>query len=262
MAEDDATSRLAPALERGARILDYVARSRSTPTLTEIARDLAIAKSSTHTLCNTLTELELLVRRADRTFRIGPYVMRWANAFVRQSDVAAEFATLCDEEADLPGAAISLTVLEEGEVICIAARNPAVAHERLECRAGMRLPACFTAAGKAFLSCMSAFEVRRLYRDGLPPAPTPQSVRDIDALLAELAAVRRNGFSVEDRQAAEGVVSFAALVLDSRNRPMAAVAVSLPTNRMAEDFRERIVANVRRIAGRLSHRMGADLGRP
>ncbi len=260
MAADDAPSRLVPALERGVRILDYVARSRSTPTLTAIARDLDIAKSSAHTLCNTLTTLELLIRRPDQTFRIGPYVMRWANAFVQQSDVAAEFATLWDEETELPGATITLTVFENGEVVYIAARNSAVSHGFIEFRAGMRLPACFTATGKAFLSHMSDFEVRRLYRDGLPPPLTPHSVRDVDALLDELAMVRQSGFSYDDQQVAEGIVCFGASVLDSRNRPMAGVAVSLPADRLAGESQEKVISNVQRIATRLSHRMGADLG--
>jgi DNA-binding IclR family transcriptional regulator len=258
MAADDTPSRLVPALERGVRILDFVARSRSTPTLTEIARELSIAKSSAHTLCNTLTELELLIRRPDQTYRIGPYVMRWANAFVQQSDVAAEFATLWDEETELPGATITLTVLEDGEVVYIAARNSAVSHSLIEFRAGMRLPACFTATGKAFLSCMSEFEVRRLYREGLPAPMTPHSVRDVDALLAELAAVRQNGFSLDNQQVAEGIICFGASVFDSRNRPIAGVAVSLPADRLGEMAEEKVISNVQRIAARLSHRMGAD----
>ncbi|HTM76340.1 MAG TPA: IclR family transcriptional regulator C-terminal domain-containing protein, partial [Devosia sp.] len=57
----------------------------------------------------------------------------------------------------------------------------------------------------------------------------------------------------------EGIICFGASVLDSRNRPIAGVAVSLPTESMQEGERERVIANVQRIATRLSHRMGADL---
>ncbi len=254
-------SKLVPALERGVRILDFAARSKSYPTLTDIARHLDIAKSSAHTLCNTLVQLELLIRRPDQTFQLGPHVMRWSNAFTEQSDVAAEFASIWDRESELPGATITLTVLEGAEVVYIAARNSAVSHSLIEFRAGMRLPAAFTATGKSFLSYMTDFEVRRLYADGLPAPRTPMSVRSVDSLIDELHEIRGAGYSVDNQQVAEGIVCFGASVLDSRNRPIAGVAVSLPVDDVTDAKREQIIANVRRIATRLSHRMGADLGR-
>jgi len=250
-----------PALERGTRILDLVARSRNFLSLSDLARELKIARSTVHTLCHTLVNLELLIRRNDQTFQLGPHVMRWSNAFTMQSDVATEFASIWDQETELPGATITLTVLDGAEVVYIAARNSEVSHWLIDFRAGMRLPAAFTATGKAFLSHMSEFEVRRLFADGLPASRTPNSVQDMDRLLRELQEVRRNGYSCDDEQVAEGMICFGACVLDSRNRPIAGVAVSLPAEALTEEDRDRIIANVQRIATRLSHRMGADLSR-
>lgn len=260
MAQDELKTKLAPALERGARILDLVARCHSYLSLSDLSRELEIAKSSVHTLCNTLIQLDLLIRRPDQTFQIGPHVMRWSNAFTKQSDVATEFTTIWDQETELPGATITLSVLEGAEVIYIAARNSAVSHSLIEFRAGMRLPAAFTATGKAFLSHLSDFEVRRLFPDGLPAPRTPHSVQSLDVLLDELREVRLNGYSCDDEQCAEGLVCYGASVLDSRNRPVAGVAVSLPAEKMAAEEKAKIISDVQRIATSLSHRMGADLG--
>lgn len=248
-----------PALERGARILDLVARSKIFPSLSDVSRELGIARSTVHALCQTLVQLDLLIRRGDQTFQLGPHVMRWSNAFMQQSDVATEFATIWDQETELPGATITLTVLEGSEVVYIAARNSAVSHSLIEFRAGMRLPAAFTATGKAFLSHMTDFEVRKLFAQGLPEALTMHSVQDIDRLLDELRQIRGCGYSCDDQQVAEGIICFGASVLDSRNRPMAGVAVSLPADELPQEERDRVIANVQRIATRLSHRMGADL---
>ncbi|MCI5075869.1 IclR family transcriptional regulator [Oricola sp.] len=252
--------KLVPAVERATRILDVVARRRSHPSLSELARELDIAKSSVHTLCRTLVELNLLIRRPDQTYQLGPHLMRWSNAFTQQSDVATEFASIWDKETEMPGATITLSVLEGNEVVYIAARNSDVSHSLIDFRAGMRLPAAFTATGKSFLSHMSDFEVKRLYGDGLPTPRTPHSVQSMEHLLGELEQTRKNHYSVDNQQVAEGIVCFGASVLDSRNTPIAGVAVSLLAEDISEAEREKIIANVRRIASTLSTRMGADLG--
>lgn len=257
--EGGARAKLVPALERGVRILDTVARARSYPGLSDLARELDIAKSSVHTLCNTLIQLGLLIKRPDQTFCLGPHVMRWSNAFQQQSDLATEFAALWDRETGLPGATITLTVLDGNEVVYIAARNSDLSHPLFEFRAGMRLPAAFTATGKAFLSAMSDFEVRRLYPDGLPEPRTPGSVRTVEDLLQELQEVRERGYSCDNQQVAEGLVCFGAPVLDSRNRTMAGVAVSLLAEWLPPDQQEDVIAEVKRIAQQLSQRMGAEI---
>ncbi len=249
----------APALERGVKILDIVARLKTFPTLSDLARELGIARSSAHALCATLVQLDLLIRRGDQTFQLGPRVMRWSNAFAQQSDVATEFAALWDRETELPGATITLSVLEGDDVIYLAARNSSVSHALIEFRAGMRLPAAFTATGKAFLSHMSDFEVRRLYPDGLPIARTHKSVQDIDHLIEELRAIRSLGYSCDDEQVAEGIVCFGATVLNSLNRPIAAIAVSILAEALSDAIRTQVIADVRRIAGQLSRRMGAEV---
>jgi DNA-binding IclR family transcriptional regulator len=248
----------APALERGVRILDIVARAKNSPSLTEIARQLCIARSSAHALCSTLVQLDLLIRRSDQTYQLGPHVMRWSNAFDQQSDVATEFASLWDRETAMPGATITLSVLEGNEVVYIAARNSHLSHMLIEFRVGMRLPAAFTATGKAFLSHLNDFEVKRLYPDGLPPAKTGRSVQSFEQLFDELQLIQKNGYSVDDQQVAEGIICFGATVLNSLNRPIAAIAVSILETASPEE-RAIVVADVQRIAGQLSRRMGASL---
>ncbi|MEC9367445.1 MAG: IclR family transcriptional regulator [Pseudomonadota bacterium] len=251
--------KLVPAVERATRILDFVARSQAYPSLSDLTRELGLAKSSVHTLCRTLVQLNLLIRRPDQTYQLGPHLMRWSLAFSRQSDVAAEFASIWDKETEMPGATITLTVLEGNEVVYIAARNSAVSNSLVDFRAGMRLPAAFTATGKSFLSYMSDFEVKRLYADGLPEPRTPHSVRTLDKLLQELRETRERGYSIDNQQVAEGIICFGASVLDSRNMPIAGVAVSLLAEQTTEEDRKQIIANVKRITSRLSVRMGAEL---
>ena len=250
--------KLVPALERGTRILDIVAKANKSLSAAEIAREVGVARSSVHGLCTTLVQLNLLTKKPDQSYQLGPHVMRWANAFTRKSDVAAEFAAIWDQGTQLPGATITLSVLEGAEVVYVAARNSDMV-PNFDFRIGMRLPAPFTATGKSFLSHMNDFEIRKLLEGNFPQPRTSHSVADIDALLDELRIVRERGYSVDDEQVAEGMVCFAASVLNSRNRPIAGVAVSLPKGGFGKDEEARIVASVKEIADEISHRLGADI---
>lgn len=251
--------KLVPALERGKNVIDLVTRSKSPPTVSEIARELGMAKSSVSTICNTLVHLELLAKRPDQGFQLGPHVMRWANAFTAQSDVVSEFSTIWDRESELPGATITLSVLEETDVVYIAARNSGFSANLINFRVGMRLPAAFTATGKAILSYKSEIEVRKLFGSTFPKPMTSNSVRSVDQLLVELKSIRENGYSCDEEQVSEGVTCYGACVLNAANSPMAGIAVSILSEKMTDEQTMEIADGVKRIAKEMSRRMGADI---
>lgn len=250
--------KLVPALERGTRILDVVAKSSRPLSASDIGREIGAARSSVHGLCSTLVELDLLIKRPDQTYQLGPHIMRWANAFTHKSDVAAEFAAIWDQGTNLPGATITLSVIEGDEVVYVAARNSDMTPS-FDFRIGMRLPAPFTATGKSFLSYMSDFEVRKLLDAHFPEPLTPHSVANVDDLLEELREVRERGYSIDDQQVSEGMVCFAASVLNSLNRPIAGVAVSMPKGELPSVERDTVIQSVKHIARTISRRLGAEL---
>ena len=219
---------------------------------------MGVAKSSVHGICVTLTALNLLVRKSDQTYQLGPHIMRWSNRFIHESDVATEFASIWDESTSLPGATITLSVLEGTEVVYLAARNAELSIG-YDFRIGMRLPAVFTATGKSFLSFLSKGEVQRLVGDVFPTPLTDRSVQDIDCLIDELDIVRARGYSVDNEQVKLGMVCYGASVLDSLNRPIAGVAVSLSADAIAEIGEDVIVANLKEISKKISFRLGAEL---
>ena len=80
---------------------------------------------------------------------------------------------------------------------------------------GMRLPAYLSGSGKAMLSLLPPDEVRRLYAGGLQTRLTKKGPRDVEALLKELALIRKRGYSIDDEAVREGVYSFGAPVFDA-----------------------------------------------
>ena len=116
----------------------------------------------------------------------------------------------------------------------------------------MRLPASITAAGKAMLSHMNEFDVRQLFT----------AVADdntIDALIQTLSEEKARGYSFDNEDVSEGLVCYGAPVLDSKNKPIAGIAVSLLKEDATPEKGKQIVDNLTDIAVKLSMRMGADV---
>jgi IclR family transcriptional regulator, blcABC operon repressor len=247
-----------PAVARARAVLDMVSTCEPPLTVSEIARRLYLPKSTVHGLCATLVNLGLLSRRTDNGFNIGPHVMRWANAFNARSDVITEFAGLWDGLNVLSGETITLSVLEGAEVVYIACRN-STSPLGVTFRVGMRLPAPFTATGKAILSTWSDDRVRSLMTNRWPEPLTANSVRHVDALLVELGETRARGFSIDNGQVREGMWCFGLPVRDAANEIAAGVAVSILATRVDQPTIELVAKNIRKVAEILSFRLGADV---
>lgn len=90
----------------------------------------------------------------------------------------------------------------------------------------------------------------------LDPVPGASVVTDVEAFLAEIARIRRQGYATVDEEFEAGVVGVSAPVLDFRGTVIAAINVSAPKHRLGEhlDAAGRVVAT---IARELSEQLGA-----
>jgi DNA-binding IclR family transcriptional regulator len=255
---DQSQNRAVPALVRTKNLLDLIASSSESLSLSALARELRLPKSTVHGLCNTLVDLGLVVRRSDNGFRIGPHVMRWANSFLVNTDLTTEFVGLWDSLDLFRGQTITLSVLEGAEVVYIACRN-SDSPLGVTFRIGMRMPAPFTATGKAILSTMPDDQVRSIMANRWPSPLTSNSVKSVEDLILELEDTRRRGYSIDNEQVQDGMWCFGTAVLNSTNKAIAGVAVSLLKSNIKVDQLDIIPKNIRHVANMLSYRLGADL---
>ena len=254
----DSTTHLVPSLVRFHQIMNIISLSDQRVTVSNLSRKTGIPKSTMYGLCVTLVELELLQKREDQSLRIGPHVMRWANAFSRNADVTDEFHAIWDAESDFPGATITLSVRDNVDVVYIAARNSDHYPEFFNFNIGSRLPAAFTATGKAFLMALSDREIERMFKDAFPTPLTENSVRDIPQLLAELRKYRKKGYAIDDEQVKEGMRCFGRTVLNAQNIAIAGIAVSVPAEPISKNEENKIVRSLNSFAVKISRQLGAD----
>lgn len=253
--DEDSSLKLVPAVVRAAQILDCVAQNRDGIKLADLVRQTGLPKSSVHGLCQTLTHLKLLKLNSDGSFTMGPKSVRWANVFLAGSDIVDAFHDVVAEAKGLEAYTLTLSHLEGPEVIYLSCRNSS-APLGITFRIGMRVPAIFTATGKAMLAAMSSDELSRHLPRVWPGLLTSSSVPSLSRLEAEMAEVRATGYSLDDGQLREGMFCIGASICDRPFHPAAGIALSMMAAEARPELVEAMGRRMRSLADSVGERMG------
>ena len=90
----------------------------------------------------------------------------------------------------------------------------------------MRLDAHSCAIGKAILAFKSRDELREIYKSYTLHRHTKNTITSLDKLYANLANVRKNGYSLNEAETFHYVYGIGAPIMDSKKRAIAAISIS------------------------------------
>lgn len=254
--ETEQRAKAVPALVRTKRILDALSTGGKPKGVSELARMLDLPKSTVHGLCHTLVDLGLMMRVGPSQFAVGPHVLSWANAFEGQSDLTQEFMRIAEATDLVSKQSINLSILTGKEVMYVACRR-GTDPLGVSFRPGVRLPAPFTATGKAMMSTMRPAEVEQLLAGDWPELWTKRSVPDLRTFMRELEETRARGYSIDDGQLRDAMVCFGAPVFNATDeRAVAGIAIGLLSGEVNETSTREVSHAVQTLASKLSRRLG------
>jgi DNA-binding IclR family transcriptional regulator len=247
-------------VRRAIRILEAL-REGPSRTVTELARALALPKSSVFELVSTLAA-EGLVKKEDSSsrYRLGLRLVELARAANQDLEVRQVARPLIERLRDEFNETVQLTVLDGGEILyvdgCESSRPL-----RTFFQPGDRAPLHCTALGKAILANLPPGErERHLRRRGLR-AFTPGTLTDPEALRRELARTAARGYSVDDREHEEDVRCVGAPIRDREGRTFASISVSGPAHRLKPGRDAEIARRIMAAAAEISRRLGYQPGK-
>lgn len=240
--------------------LTLLAALRDHPSLAvrESAELLGVAPSTAHRLLTTMQASGFVVQDpATRRYAAGPALLAVALASLQRIDVGRVARPHLSALAAETRETVSLAVSEGTNVRFIdSVEGPEVV--RVSSRAGVVAPAHASAAGKVMLAASSREDLMRLYPSAHIQKRSAHSTPSRSTFLKELDGVRRSGYAVSHEESAPGLAAVAVGVRDVRGRVIAALAVSVPAERLDEERTERIAAAARRRAGRIEEELGLD----
>lgn len=250
----------APAVTRSIRLLGLLADARHPLTLTEIASGLALAKSSTANLCLAL-ESARMIERVAAGYRLGMRTAELGGAFASQFTQIREFYSVCESSPVLASELVQMVILDDRDALYLA-RYEGAHSSRVGAPLGSRLPAALTGAGRALLMRLDDAHVIELMADAAPfPALTEHSTRDLDGLLAKLAAARARGWALDEEESTSGIVGVAVPVEGwAPGDPRFGLGVGIPTAEATPDRVERVAVALQEAARALTNPFIADAG--
>jgi len=238
-------------------ILRALAEAEEETSLTAIAQQVGLARSTTHRLLNLLMSEGLVERgRWHASYRIGVEYMRLASLVVKKRDwqqIAEPFLKGLAETVNetsflsvyLPAQRkIMLTQVHHG-------KNPL----RFQIDQNVPIPIMWGAAGRAVLAFLPDETIAAILQEG-EPSPATGAPMKRTVLKAELESIRKQGYALTQGQLLAGAVGIGAPVFGPGGHVVGALCIRFPESRHNQ-------ASVNEIAKKLvrqAHRLNAALG--
>jgi DNA-binding IclR family transcriptional regulator len=235
-------------IDRAAQLLVRVVESAQPVGVGELASTSGLPKSTTSRLVGAL-ERQGLLQRVPDGLRPGPVLLRLAQRGLPDANIVE----LADEAlrwlADASGETINLAVPGPVGVEHLAQRDSRH-FVGVTSWVGRRVPLHCAANGKVFLAFGAAPIPDRL------EALTPHTITDRARLDAALEQVRARGYATAVDELELGLAAIAAPVRGAGGSVVAALSISAPTARLADDRVERLAPVLLEQARGLSRRLG------
>jgi DNA-binding IclR family transcriptional regulator len=241
-------------LEKGLAVIQFVGE-RGEVTAAAVTEAFGLSRSATYRLLDRLRAGGYLQEGpTPGGFRLGPRMVVIGLAALDQMDLMHVAPPLLGPLAQAAGETVNLAVPQGDEMVYVY-QHDGPGSVKVTARLGTRRPMNCTSLGKAYLAFLP--EAEREERLAAMPYVrlTARSLMTAEALRPELEVTRDRGWSVDDIEVEEGVSCVGAPVLDFRGRPVAAISVAGPAERMPGK-RPTVVPLLLETAKTISNRLG------
>jgi len=242
-------------VDRAAALLLALGECPAEAGVSELARRLGLHKSTASRLLATLERRGLVEQdEGSGKYRLGLVVIRLAERAERTLDLRTIALPELERLARVTRETVTLGIVEADGCLTVAQVD---GPNMVACPdwTGRTTPLHCVASGKVLLAAMAERDVLRIARPGLP-AWTERTITGLEALLEELARIRRRGFATAFSEWIEGTNGVAVPVADARGRVIASIGVWGPAFRVTAGRVAEIVTSTREAAAAVTVRLG------
>ena len=200
----------APSVKKAFEILKLISYKKQGMGISEIARELRIAKSTVHGMTSALEESGAIRRDPEtKTYTLGFTLFELGRLAYSKIDLKDIARPVMNELVETTQVSAFLGVLNWDHVTIIDMVEPRT-ELKITSPIGTTIPLLAGAAGKVFLAMMDEEQAAELVRSRGLTSYTPHSITDPETYIQEIRAVKDRGFAVDDEEYLLGVRAAAA----------------------------------------------------
>lgn len=239
-----------------ARLLREFGKGEPQLGVSDLARRLAVTKSTAHRLVHTLAAGGLLERDEDSGGYRLSVVMQTLGASARSSsELHGAATTVLDHLRNVTRETVQVAVLDGADVLYVERRESPQA-VRIFGRIGNRASPHATSTGKMLLAFLPAEELDRRLGGARLGRRTPYTITDPSVLRSELDRIRSRGWAENVNESEIGIASIAAPIRNASGEVIAALSVAGPVQRLDGDNLRRFARPVTECAAQISRNLG------
>lgn len=239
-------------------ILEVLGRSDQAMTATEINDVLGLPKQTVHRLCATLEENGFIARiGSTKKYQVARRLRELGSGLLHNSRDHIVRRQILKELANSVGETVNFVVPEDDGMRYLDRVETDWAF-RIQLPIGTNVPFHCTASGKCFLASLPVKQQKSLVENLNLKAMTGQTHVTADTLLAELAEIRKQKYSLDSEEFLDGMIALAVPVTDANGRFVASIAMHGPTQRLSLDLLVSQVDLIQNASKRLSRVLFSD----
>jgi DNA-binding IclR family transcriptional regulator len=236
-------------------VLECVADADRPLSAAEVAKLCKISRPTAYRLLSTLAVRDYVTQVNGPYFRLGTQALSLSKKLLDSIDLPDLARPYLRELGDATNETVYLSTLQDAEILYIA-KVESTQSIRTSCFIGTRNNLYSTSMGKAVLAFLPAAEQARLIEQiDLMPL-TSKTIVNRDALVEELANIRKRRYAIDDEENEAGVRCVGAPIFDRTGRVIAAISVSAPAYRFSIHHVEEVSSLVLDITSTISARLG------
>jgi IclR family acetate operon transcriptional repressor len=245
---------LIASVDRALDLLVILSKSPREMGVTELSKLLNVQKSTVHSLLVTLAQRGFVRQTAESRYTLGLQLIQLGTICSERLDIRTVARPIMLELAEQSQEVALLAMLSKAELMIVEKIEPQRAFVLIP-KFDFSITLHSTAIGKVLLANSTASFIESVLDRGLAKY-TQQTLTDRDVVLAELTAVRDQGYAVGCNETIEGISCIAAPIYDAAGQVAAALSISGSTSSLTAERRQELVSMVCDKAGCISQRMG------
>lgn len=217
-------------LDRAIEVLQIVSKGNGL-SLTEIAESGGQSASTCYRILTTLRKHGIVeFDERNQLWNVGIEAFRIGSNFLGRTQLVEQSRSVMQSIMNETGETANLAILDHHEVVFV---SQVETHEPIRAffRPGTRGPGHASGIGKAIMAFLPPHQVRALIPDELK-GYTLTTITQGEALMAELRAIRRRGYSIDNEERTEGMRCIAAPIFNAHGEAIAGVSLSGPSVRV------------------------------